>query len=122
MTGRPKMLRASDFPGLLAAAAAAKNAGATLGETLEALTWPLIAIRCDDRVKVLRAVLDLFNVARELRPGVLVTFGIFPSREKPRKRRGRKLKRECVRDPGPRRHCRYGEGAYVRDATAAARP
>ena len=111
--GRPKMLRAAEIPQLLDKVTAARAAGATLMEVLAALTRPLIAMRSDDRERILRSILRAFRVARELRPGVLVVFGIFPSPIRPRGRKPRKTKRRpIVRDLGRRRHCGYGSGAY----------
>ena len=115
MTGRPTMLRAADCPWLLDAVTAARNAGASFSEAVNPVIRQLIALRGDDREKVLRAVLDLFGVAAELRPRVMLTFGIFPARQKSPRRRSPNPKRARIRDLGPRRPCSYGAGAYVRD-------
>jgi hypothetical protein len=110
-TGRPRMYRAADFPWLLDKATLARDAGASASEVLKSLALVLTETRSDDRKKILRAIFDLFDIAREVRWRVLMTFGIFPSHEKPKVRRS-KPKKKRVRDLRRRRRGCYGVGAY----------
>jgi hypothetical protein len=113
--GRPKMLRASDLPRLLDLAAVAKIEGRTASETLKSLARLLVAVRCDDRKRLLRQILDLFEVPRDVHVQVFVGFGIFPRKQKARKPRTATKRQKLARavDLGPRRACRYGTGAYA---------
>ncbi len=113
--GRPKMLRAAQFPWLLEAAEVERNAfSSTLGETLARFSPILTGLRSDDRAKILLRMFDIFGVPRESLSPVLVHFGIFPPKEKIRPKNKARKPRTAARVPdlGPRRACRYGSGAY----------